>query len=329
MVSAGETETITFVQPHRDKEAKVTLASGDTINEAITKMQDTLDREGFEVDVSWDIPNNTFLFESRKRGSAYNFFASGSNSTGTANDKIIQYDPNNGSPTEDADGDGFMDEGNGAGMNAFMDQARDIQVRVYTPNGSSTLLTSRTSTFRADLETYDKDKAVDDGGYNQGIVGLEFTLDIDDVTSGSVLVKAGLDVSGLLTIQAGPNKGSDHRISMAIPDMGASALGIEGLDITTQESSQNLIDAETLDKAISVVSTARGNLGALQNRLEHTIKNLSVTKENLASSESRIRDTDMAKEMMEFTRNQIMQQAGTAMLAQANQVPQSVLQLLG
>jgi flagellin len=73
----------------------------------------------------------------------------------------------------------------------------------------------------------------------------------------------------------------------------------------------------------------RGNLGALQNRLEHTIQNLGVTKENLASSESRIRDTDMAAEMSEFTRNQIMSQAGVAMLAQANQVPQQVLQLLG
>jgi flagellin len=84
-----------------------------------------------------------------------------------------------------------------------------------------------------------------------------------------------------------------------------------------------------VDDAIATVSETRGNLGALQNRLEHTIQNLSVSKENLASSESRIRDTDMASEMMEFTRNQIMQQAGTAMLGQANMVTQSVLQLLG
>ena len=84
----------------------------------------------------------------------------------------------------------------------------------------------------------------------------------------------------------------------------------------------------TIDNAIEAVSTTRSTLGATQNRLEHTISNLQVASENLAASESRIRDTDMAAEMVNFTRNQIMQQAGTAMLAQANQVPQSVLSLL-
>jgi len=83
-----------------------------------------------------------------------------------------------------------------------------------------------------------------------------------------------------------------------------------------------------VDVAIKSVSTARANLGALQNRFEHTINNLSVTQENLSASESRIRDTDMASEMMSFTRSQILSQAGTAMLAQANQAPQGVLSLL-
>jgi flagellin len=83
-----------------------------------------------------------------------------------------------------------------------------------------------------------------------------------------------------------------------------------------------------IDVAITTVSTQRANLGAYQNRLEHTIANLSVTQENLAASESRIRDTDMAQEMVAFTRSQILTQAGTAMLAQANQAPQSVLSLL-
>ncbi len=85
---------------------------------------------------------------------------------------------------------------------------------------------------------------------------------------------------------------------------------------------------ENIDTAIGAISTARGTLGAAQNRLESTINNLSVTTENLSASESRIRDTDMAAEMVNFTKNQILQQAGTAMLAQANQVPQSVLSLL-
>ena len=86
--------------------------------------------------------------------------------------------------------------------------------------------------------------------------------------------------------------------------------------------------ASGLDTAIKTVSTSRATLGATQNRLEHKINNLNVAVENLSASESRIRDTDMASEMMNFTRSQILSQAGTAMLAQANQAPQGVLQLL-
>ena len=85
---------------------------------------------------------------------------------------------------------------------------------------------------------------------------------------------------------------------------------------------------KVLDSAIANVSTARSTLGATQNRFEHVVANLSVAAENLSSSESRVRDTDMSLEMVSFTRNQIMNQAGTAMLAQANQIPQSVLKLL-
>jgi flagellin len=84
----------------------------------------------------------------------------------------------------------------------------------------------------------------------------------------------------------------------------------------------------TIDTAIRTVSSERAKLGAVQNRLEHTINNLNTTAENLTASESRIRDVDMAKEMMEFTKNSILQQAATAMLAQANMQPQGVLQLL-
>ena len=83
-----------------------------------------------------------------------------------------------------------------------------------------------------------------------------------------------------------------------------------------------------LDSAIATVSSTRGNLGALQNRFESMINNLQVTTENLSASESRIRDTDMASEMVMFTKNQVLQQAGTAMLSQANQIPQTILSLL-
>jgi flagellin len=113
---------------------------------------------------------------------------------------------------------------------------------------------------------------------------------------------------------------------------GASATGIIGTDLSAVDLSTSDATAQaalaTLDTAISNVSTVRANLGAVQNRLEHTVANLGVAVENLTASESRIRDVDMAAEMVNYTRNSILSQAGTAMLAQANQVPQGILSLL-
>jgi flagellin len=108
----------------------------------------------------------------------------------------------------------------------------------------------------------------------------------------------------------------------------APPTGIDGGTFTVDSAANARLTIEAIDAEIAAVSTSRGTLGAVQNRLESTINNLSVTTENLAASESRIRDTDMAAEMVNFTKNQILQQAGTAMLGQANSVPQSVLSLL-
>jgi len=100
----------------------------------------------------------------------------------------------------------------------------------------------------------------------------------------------------------------------------------KGINVESQGDANNAID--TIDIAIKAVSEERSKLGATQNRLDHTINNLTTTSENLSAAESRIRDVDMAQEMMEFTKNNILSQAATSMLAQANQMPQSVLQLL-
>ncbi|AWE06388.1 flagellin [Lysinibacillus sp. 2017] len=100
-----------------------------------------------------------------------------------------------------------------------------------------------------------------------------------------------------------------------------------GINLTTQKGADAAITA--IDKSLSKISDTRSNLGAVQNRLEHTINNLGATSENLTAAESRIRDTDMAAEMMNFTKNNILMQAAQSMLAQANQQPQGVLQLLG
>ena len=124
-----------------------------------------------------------------------------------------------------------------------------------------------------------------------------------------------------VTFQVGANATDTFDVTLA--DMTAGTLAVDALDLTDGAGSLAAVDA-----AINTVSAFRGNLGAYQNRLEHTIANLGVTVENLTASESRIRDTDMAQEMVAFTRAQILSQAGTAMLAQANQSSQNVLQLL-
>ena len=112
--------------------------------------------------------------------------------------------------------------------------------------------------------------------------------------------------------------------------LGVNALDLDAAETTPGDSTTSgaALAITAIDAAIKEVSTARAGLGALQNRFEHTINNLNVAVENLSASESRIRDTDMAAEMVNFTRTQILSQAGTAMLAQANQAPQGVLQLL-
>nr|BFE89196.1 flagellin Hag [Planobispora longispora]BFE89283.1 flagellin Hag [Planobispora longispora]BFE89435.1 flagellin Hag [Planobispora longispora] len=138
------------------------------------------------------------------------------------------------------------------------------------------------------------------------------------------------------TFQVGSN-GNDaaERIGVSITnqDSATLALGTSKLWTTGETIAQNVGNAqlaiESLDTAIQTVSDTRAGLGAIQNRFEHTINNLNVAIENLSASESRIRDTDMAQEMVNFTRNQILTQAGTSMLAQANQAPQGVLKLLG
>ena len=109
-------------------------------------------------------------------------------------------------------------------------------------------------------------------------------------------------------------------------DIGAYALGLRGIQVTSNALANKAIGV--LDNAISSVSSERAKLGALQNRLDHTINNLGVSMENLTAAESRIRDADMAKEIMEFTKLQILLQSANAMLGQANQLPQNVLQLL-
>ncbi|WDH82238.1 flagellin [Paenibacillus urinalis] len=135
---------------------------------------------------------------------------------------------------------------------------------------------------------------------------------------------ADVRTDGTATFQIGANTGQS--MTLSINDMGTAALGVKGLQISTQAQADVAI--KVIDQATQKVSSERSKLGAVQNRLEHTINNLGTASENLTAAESRIRDVDMAKEMMEQTKNNILSQAAQAMLAQANQQPQGVLQLL-
>ncbi|MDR3766831.1 MAG: flagellin [Butyricicoccus sp.] len=129
-----------------------------------------------------------------------------------------------------------------------------------------------------------------------------------------------------LTLQIGDTSDDYNQLTVSVQDMHTKALGIDGIDIGTQDGAQAAVDV--IKQAINTVSSVRGDLGATQNRLDHTINNLSVMQENIQDAESSIRDTDVADEMMAYTKNNILIQSAQAMLAQANQVPQGVLQLL-
>jgi flagellin len=172
--------------------------------------------------------------------------------------------------------------------------------------------------------------------------GAAMTLDIGGLATGQTFTTAGgATTAGAATgwtamtttnvtgqggsFQVGANAGDV--INLALTASNQTALGLTTISLTGSDAAISATIA-ALDSAISTVSTQRGSIGALQNRFESMISNLQVTTENLAASESRIRDTDMAAEMVEFTKNQVLSQAGTAMLAQANQIPQGILSLI-
>ncbi len=144
------------------------------------------------------------------------------------------------------------------------------------------------------------------------------------ITTGKVNSGA---MGNALTLQIGDTADSYNQMGVKVGDMHTKALGIDGIDISNQTGAAAAI--ETIRNAINQVSSVRGDLGAIQNRLEHTGNNLSVMAENIQDAESTIRDTDVAEEMMSYVKNNILVQSAQAMLAQANQVPQGVLQLLG
>ena len=153
------------------------------------------------------------------------------------------------------------------------------------------------------------DEAKDDGTY--------------DTTAAAI---QNVGKNGSMQLQIGDTADDFNQLKVGIGDMSSKGLGIDKVDISNQDGAAKAID--TIKNAIDRVSSQRASLGATQNRLEYTINNLDTASENLQSANSRIRDTDMAKMMMEYTKMNVLTQSAQAMLAQANQQPQSVLQLL-
>ena len=131
--------------------------------------------------------------------------------------------------------------------------------------------------------------------------------------------------SGLLEFQVGAN--ANETISFTLTAVDDATLGVDGVDISTAANAQSAIGS--IDSAIKTIDEKRADLGAVQNRFSHTISNLANIQENVSASRSRIQDTDFASETAEMTKNQILQQAGTSILSQANQLPQAALSLIG
>ena len=228
--------------------------------------------------------------------------------------------------------DGSMDSTN---------KAMDITTKISGTVNGGTAITGGTQldlsagfkaddTITIDGKTYTFNPSADgsDGATFSDLTSLATAAKKNGVTlstNTSNAVTAAKDGADL-TLQIGDTSASYNQLKVGIQDMHAAKLGLDKIKISDQASAQAAVD--TIKAAINTVSSVRGTLGATQNRLDHTINNLSVMTENIQDAESTIRDTDVADEMMAYTKNNILVQSAQAMLAQANQVPQGVLQLL-
>lgn len=219
-----------------------------------------------------------------------------------------------------------------AGITAMLEKA-ELTASTSGADASANLALDKTALKDKFNSATNEEKAGLIAAYNDK-AALAEAIDTKEYVSTDAVTKEATS----FTFQIGANAGENIKIDIA--NMTTEGLGIEGLDITGEGYVATETDADgndlsatdaalkTIDSAIKSVSEERANLGAVQNRLDHTVSNLATTKENLSEANSRIVDVDMAEEMMSFTKSNILSQASTSMLAQANQMPQSVLSLL-
>ncbi|MCD6103621.1 MAG: flagellin [Thermotogaceae bacterium] len=201
--------------------------------------------------------------------------------------------------------------------------AYKVDIAVDTANNVTTITVRDTINSIQQAVTVATPTGTNTATLNFGTFGLQIEIDATITTASSLtmVITAGSE-GGYFHVGANQNQ----TISVSINNMDAAALSVNGISIATRSTAETAIT--TIDSAITTVSTERAKLGAVQNRLEHTVTYLGIAAENLTAAESRIRDADMAHEMMIFTKQQILLQSSTAMLAQANAAPQNVLQLL-
>ena len=222
------------------------------------------------------------------------------------------------------------------GTNQAISNAQDGVSFVQTAEGSLNEVEAILQRVR-DLAVSAANTATTDGSAQQAEI-TQLTTELTAIGSrtnfaGKAVFQDYSATGAALAFQVGAGSGGSNQLTLsqnlsldATTSAGLFSVQLSSVDVTTNAGATSAI--AMLDSAIGDVSNARSTLGATQNRFEHIVANLSVASENLTSSESRVRDTDMSLEMVSFTRNQIMSQAGTAMLAQANQIPSTVLQLL-
>lgn len=209
---------------------------------------------------------------------------------------------------------GFSISGAKASETYTLAVVADGEVSLTDSAGNAQVITGLATTYSGSLN-FDK------MGISINLKDTDLAAATDTIGGKTIITSATTDQN----IQIGAN--SNQKLGISIDSMKADDLGVATISVASHTDAESAITA--IDTAINTVSTQRSKLGAWQNRLDHTINNLTASAENLTAAESRIRDVDMAKEMMEFTKNNILNQASTAMLAQANQMPQGVLQLLG
>lgn len=171
-------------------------------------------------------------------------------------------------------------------------------------------------------------KTADDGSIKE--VGADYIDDFVTVTPATGDTEESYEVTKdlVLSFQVGADTTANNKISVSMQSMSAESIGVKDISVTGENSTNADAAVDTIGEAIKKVSSQRSALGAVQNRLEHTIANLDNIVENTTAAESAIRDTDMAEEMVAYSKNSILTQAGQSMLAQANQSNQGVLSLL-